>query len=147
MKPVSTLKMIYQDCNGVQCEIERELERVEDERELAAQILGPSEFLLIPTSGSYAKLGFKLVPKDCIMRLETIPKDANTKVESTEIRFPSPYGGQEKIKAIKMIREVTHLGLKDAKSCADNGGSGWYPITTTQYLSKLSDLGVKYELR
>ena len=71
--------------------------------------------------------------------------------EKTEFDLVLADAGAEKIKVIKVVREITGLGLKDAKAAVDGA-----PTTLTEavgkddaekYKAQLEEVGAKVELK
>ncbi len=59
-------------------------------------------------------------------------------------------GGSAKIKVIKLVKDITGLGLKDAKALVDNGGAVKEGIPTAdaeELKAQLEELGATVELK
>jgi large subunit ribosomal protein L7/L12 len=69
--------------------------------------------------------------------------------EQTEFAVVLKSGGEKKIQVIKVVRELTSLGLKEAKELVDNGGNVKEGVTkaeATEMKKKLEDQGAVVEL-
>ena len=77
--------------------------------------------------------------------------DAKTEVEQTAFSIVLTDCGAAKIAVIKAIREVTGLGLKEAKDIADNPGSvilkDLNKTTCDSHMEKLQAAGAKCEVK
>jgi large subunit ribosomal protein L7/L12 len=70
--------------------------------------------------------------------------------EQTEFSVVLKGGGEKKIQVIKVVRELTSLGLKEAKELVDNGGTvkeGVPKAEATEMKKKLEDQGATVELK
>ncbi|MBL8980417.1 MAG: 50S ribosomal protein L7/L12 [Gemmatimonadota bacterium] len=70
--------------------------------------------------------------------------------EQTEFAVVLKSGGEKKIQVIKVVRELTSLGLKEAKELVDNGGNVKEGVTkaeATEMKKKLEDQGAVVELK
>ncbi len=70
--------------------------------------------------------------------------------EQTEFAVVLKSGGDKKIQVIKVVRELTSLGLKEAKELVDNGGNVKEGVTkaeATEMKKKLEDQGAVVELK
>ena len=70
--------------------------------------------------------------------------------EQTEFSIVLKSGGEKKIQVIKVVRELTSLGLKEAKELVDNGGTVKEGVTkaeATEMKKKLEDQGAVVELK
>ncbi|MBK6421311.1 MAG: 50S ribosomal protein L7/L12 [Gemmatimonadetes bacterium] len=70
--------------------------------------------------------------------------------EQTEFSVILKSGGEKKIQVIKVVRELTSLGLKEAKDLVDNGGTikeGVAKAEATEMKKKLEDQGAVVELK
>ncbi|MEO6068867.1 MAG: 50S ribosomal protein L7/L12 [Gemmatimonadales bacterium] len=70
--------------------------------------------------------------------------------EKTEFTVAIKEGGAKKIQVIKVVRELTSLGLKEAKDLVDNGGNvkeGVSKADAEEMKKKLEDQGATVELR
>jgi large subunit ribosomal protein L7/L12 len=70
--------------------------------------------------------------------------------EQTEFNVVLKGGGEKKIQVIKVVRELTSLGLKEAKELVDNGGTvkeGVPKAEATEMKKKLEDQGATVELK
>ena len=70
--------------------------------------------------------------------------------EQTEFSVILKSGGEKKIQVIKVVRELTSLGLKEAKELVDNGGNVKEGVTkaeATEMKKKLEDQGAVVELK
>jgi large subunit ribosomal protein L7/L12 len=70
--------------------------------------------------------------------------------EQTEFTVVLKSGGEKKIQVIKVVRELTSLGLKEAKELVDNGGNikeGVPKAEATEMKKKLEDQGATVELK
>lgn len=70
--------------------------------------------------------------------------------EQTEFAVVLKSGGEKKIQVIKVVRELTSLGLKEAKELVDNGGNVKEGVTkaeATEMKKKLEDQGGVVELK
>jgi large subunit ribosomal protein L7/L12 len=70
--------------------------------------------------------------------------------EQTEFTVVLKSGGEKKIQVIKVVRELTSLGLKEAKELVDNGGNikeGVTKAEATEMKKKLEDQGAVVELK
>ncbi len=70
--------------------------------------------------------------------------------EQTEFTVVLKSGGEKKIQVIKVVRELTSLGLKEAKDLVDNGGNikeGVTKAEATEMKKKLEDQGGVVELK
>ena len=70
--------------------------------------------------------------------------------EQTEFAVVHKSGGEKKIQVIKVVRELTSLGLKEAKELVDNGGNVKEGVTkaeATEMKKKLEDQGAVVELK
>ena len=70
--------------------------------------------------------------------------------EQTEFTVVLKSGGEKKIQVIKVVRELTSLGLKEAKELVDNGGNikeGVTKAEATEMKKKLEDQGGVVELK
>ena len=61
--------------------------------------------------------------------------------EKTEFDVVLANAGASKVKVIKVVREITGLGLKEAKDLADNGGN----IKENVSMDEANDLKAKFE--
>ena len=69
--------------------------------------------------------------------------------EQTEFSVILKSGGEKKIQVIKVVRELTSLGLKEAKDLVDNGGTikeGVAKAEAAEMKKKLEDQGAVVEL-
>ena len=70
--------------------------------------------------------------------------------EKTEFTVTIKDGGAKKIQVIKVVRELTSLGLKEAKDLVDNGGNvkeGVSKADAEEMKKKLEDQGATVELK
>ncbi|MEO8636128.1 MAG: 50S ribosomal protein L7/L12 [Gemmatimonadales bacterium] len=70
--------------------------------------------------------------------------------EQTEFAVILKSGGEKKIQVIKAVRELTSLGLKEAKDLVDNGGTIKEGVTKAEAMEmkkKLEDQGGVVELK
>ena len=70
--------------------------------------------------------------------------------EKTEFTVVLKDGGAKKIQVIKVVRELTSLGLKEAKDLVDNGGNVKEGVTKAEaeeMKKKLEDQGGTVELK
>jgi large subunit ribosomal protein L7/L12 len=70
--------------------------------------------------------------------------------EQTEFTIVLKSGGEKKIQVIKVVRELTSLGLKEAKELVDNGGTikeGVPKAEAAEMRKKLEDQGAVVELK
>jgi large subunit ribosomal protein L7/L12 len=70
--------------------------------------------------------------------------------EQTEFAVVLKSGGEKKIQVIKVVRELTSLGLKEAKELVDNGGNVKEGVTkaeATEMKKRLEDQGATVELK
>lgn len=70
--------------------------------------------------------------------------------EQTEFTVVLKSGGEKKIQVIKAVRELTSLGLKEAKDLVDNGGNikeGVTKAEATEMKNKLEAQGGVVELK
>lgn len=70
--------------------------------------------------------------------------------EQTEFTVVLKSGGEKKIQVIKAVRELTSLGLKEAKELVDNGGTikeGVPKAEANEMKKKLEDQGGTVELK
>ena len=70
--------------------------------------------------------------------------------EKTEFTVAIKEGGAKKIQVIKVVRELTSLGLKEAKDLVDNGGNvkeGVSKADAEEMKKKLEDQGATVELK
>ncbi len=70
--------------------------------------------------------------------------------EKTEFTVAIKDGGAKKIQVIKAVRELTSLGLKEAKDLVDNGGNvkeGATKAEADEMKKKLEDAGATVELK
>jgi large subunit ribosomal protein L7/L12 len=70
--------------------------------------------------------------------------------EQTEFTVVLKSGGEKKIQVIKVVRELTSLGLKEAKDLVDNGGNikeGVTKAEAAEMRKKLEDQGAVVELK
>ena len=71
--------------------------------------------------------------------------------EKTEFSVVLKAGGAKKIQVIKVVREITSLGLKDAKDAVDNTPStlkeGISKAEAEEIKKKLEDQGAEVELK
>jgi len=70
--------------------------------------------------------------------------------EKTEFTVALKDGGAKKIQVIKVVRELTSLGLKEAKDMVDNGGNVKEAVTKAEaeeMKKKLEDQGATVELK
>jgi large subunit ribosomal protein L7/L12 len=70
--------------------------------------------------------------------------------EQTEFSIVLKSGGDKKIQVIKVVRELTSLGLKEAKELVDNGGTvkeGVPKAEANEMKKKLEDQGATVELK
>ena len=70
--------------------------------------------------------------------------------EQTEFAVVLKSGGEKKIQVIKVVRELTSLGLKEAKELVDNGGNikeGVAKAEANEMKKKLEDQGAVVELK
>ena len=70
--------------------------------------------------------------------------------EQTEFSVILKSGGEKKIQVIKVVRELTSLGLKEAKDLVDNGGTikeGVAKAEAAERKKKLEDQGAVVELK
>ena len=69
--------------------------------------------------------------------------------EPTEVTVTLVSAGGQKIPVIKLIRDITGLGLKEAKDIADNGGAVKEKISkdeANEIKSQLEELGATVEI-
>ena len=70
--------------------------------------------------------------------------------EQTDFTIVLKSGGDKKIQVIKVVRELTSLGLKEAKELVDNGGNikeGVPKAEAAEMKKKLEDQGATVELK
>ena len=70
--------------------------------------------------------------------------------EQTDFTVVLKTGGEKKIQVIKVVRELTSLGLKEAKDLVDNGGTikeGVPKAEANEMKKKLEDQGATVELK
>lgn len=70
--------------------------------------------------------------------------------EQTDFTVVLKTGGEKKIQVIKVVRELTSLGLKEAKELVDNGGNikeGVAKAEANEMKKKLEDQGAVVELK
>ena len=70
--------------------------------------------------------------------------------EQTEFSVILKSGGEKKIQVIKVVRELTSLGLREAKDLVDNGGTikeGVAKAEAAEMKKKLEDQGAVVELK
>ena len=70
--------------------------------------------------------------------------------EKTEFTVALKDGGAKKIQVIKVVRELTSLGLKEAKDLVDNGGNvkeGVSKAEADEMKKKLEEQGATVELK
>lgn len=70
--------------------------------------------------------------------------------EQTEFSVVLKSGGEKKIQVIKVVRELTSLGLKEAKDLVDNGGTvkdGVAKAEAGEMKKRLEDQGAVVELK
>ena len=70
--------------------------------------------------------------------------------EKTEFTVVLKDGGAKKIQVIKVVRELTSLGLKEAKDLVDNGGNVKEGVTKAEadeMKKKLEEQGATVELK
>jgi large subunit ribosomal protein L7/L12 len=70
--------------------------------------------------------------------------------EKTEFTVALKDGGAKKIQVIKVVRELTSLGLKEAKDLVDNGGNVKEGVTKAEadeMKKKLEEQGATVELK
>ena len=70
--------------------------------------------------------------------------------EQTEFAVVLKGGGDKKIQVIKVVRELTSLGLKEAKELVDNGGTVKEDVPKAEaqeMKKKLEDQGATVELK
>lgn len=71
--------------------------------------------------------------------------------EPTEVNVELTEVGQEKVKVIKAVREITELGLKDAKGLVDKAPSiikeGLAPEEADKIKAKLEEVGATVEVK
>jgi large subunit ribosomal protein L7/L12 len=70
--------------------------------------------------------------------------------EQTDFTVVLKSGGEKKIQVIKVVRELTSLGLKEAKELVDNGGNikeGVAKAEAAEMKKKLEDQGATVELK
>ncbi|MDH4130897.1 MAG: 50S ribosomal protein L7/L12 [Gemmatimonadota bacterium] len=70
--------------------------------------------------------------------------------EQTEFSVVLKSGGEKKIQVIKVVRELTSLGLKEAKDLVDGGGTvkeGVAKAEANEMKKKLEDQGATVELK
>src|SRR5574338_133915 len=70
--------------------------------------------------------------------------------EKTEFTVALKDGGAKKIQVIKVVRELTSLGLKEAKDLGDNGGNikeGVTKAEAEEMKKKLEEQGATVELK
>jgi len=70
--------------------------------------------------------------------------------EQTEFSVVLKSGGEKKIQVIKVVRELTSLGLKEAKDLVDNGGTikeGVAKAEANEMKKRLEDQGGTVELK
>ena len=70
--------------------------------------------------------------------------------EKTEFTVALKDGGAKKIQVIKVVRELTSLGLKEAKDLVDNGGNikeGVTKAEAEEIKKKLEEQGAVVELK
>jgi len=79
------------------------------------------------------------------------PAEAAAVEEKTEFDVILADVGAEKIKVIKVVREITGLGLKEAKDLVDNAPSpvkeGLSKEDAEEIAKKLTEVGAKIELK
>jgi large subunit ribosomal protein L7/L12 len=70
--------------------------------------------------------------------------------EQSDFTIVLKSGGDKKIQVIKVVRELTSLGLKEAKELVDNGGNikeGVPKAEAAEMKKKLEDQGATVELK
>ncbi|HWA59032.1 MAG TPA: 50S ribosomal protein L7/L12 [Gemmatimonadales bacterium] len=70
--------------------------------------------------------------------------------EQTDFTIVLKSGGEKKIQVIKVVRELTSLGLKEAKELVDNGGTikeGVPKAEANEMKKKLEEQGATVELK
>ena len=70
--------------------------------------------------------------------------------EQSEFSIVLKSGGEKKIQVIKVVRELTSLGLKEAKELVDSGGTvkeGVPKAEANEMKKKLEDQGATVELK
>jgi large subunit ribosomal protein L7/L12 len=70
--------------------------------------------------------------------------------EQTDFSVVLKSGGEKKIQVIKVVRELTSLGLKEAKDLVDSGGTvkeGVPKVEANEMKKKLEDQGAVVELK
>jgi large subunit ribosomal protein L7/L12 len=70
--------------------------------------------------------------------------------EQTEFSLVLKSGGEKKIQVIKVVRELTSLGLKEAKELVDNGGTVKESVPkaeANEMKKRLEDQGATVELK
>ena len=70
--------------------------------------------------------------------------------EQTEFSVVLKSGGEKKIQVIKVVRDLTSLGLKEAKDLVDGGGTvkeGVAKAEANEMKKKLEDQGATVELK
>jgi len=70
--------------------------------------------------------------------------------EQTDFTIVLKSGGEKKIQVIKVVRELTSLGLKEAKELVDNGGTikeGVPKAEANEMKKKLEEQGAVVELK
>ena len=70
--------------------------------------------------------------------------------EQTDFAIVLKSGGEKKIQVIKVVRELTSLGLKEAKELVDSGGTikeGVPKAEANEMKKKLEDQGAVVELK
>jgi len=70
--------------------------------------------------------------------------------EQSDFTIVLKAGGEKKIQVIKVVRELTSLGLKEAKDLVDNGGTikeGVPKAEANEMKKKLEDQGATVELK
>ena len=70
--------------------------------------------------------------------------------EKTEFDVIITDGGEKKINVIKVVRELTSLGLKEAKTLVDNGGAVKEAVSKAEaddMKKKLEEAGAKVDIK
>ena len=97
------------------------------------------------------KWGVKAAPVAVAAAAGAAPAAAAAAVEQTEFTVVLKEAGAKKIEVIKVVRELTQLGLKEAKDLVDgapkNVKEGVSKADAEGFRKKLEDAGAKVEIK
>jgi large subunit ribosomal protein L7/L12 len=97
------------------------------------------------------KWGVKAAPVAAVGPAPSTGGGGVEKVEQTEFTVILKSGGANKIGAIKVVREITGLGLKDAKDLVDGAPkelkAGINKTEADDIVKKLKEAGAEFELK